>query len=43
MKGVQIGDGAIIAAGSIVTKNVNANSIVAGVPAKEIRKNVRWQ
>lgn len=42
MKGVTIGDGAIIAAGAVVTKDVKENSIVAGVPAKEIRKNVRW-
>jgi len=33
-----IGDGAIIGAGSIVTKNVEAYSIVAGNPAKQIRK-----
>jgi len=36
--GVTVGDGAIIAAGSIVTKNVEPYSIVAGVPAKMIRK-----
>lgn len=35
-KGVTIGDNAIIAAGSIVTKDVPANSIVAGIPAKVI-------
>lgn len=35
---VSIGNGAIIAAGSVVTKNVAPYSIVAGVPAKEIRK-----
>jgi acetyltransferase-like isoleucine patch superfamily enzyme len=38
LDGVTIGDGAIIAAGAIVTKNVEPYSIVAGVPAKEIRK-----
>lgn len=37
LPGVHIGDGAIIAAGAIVTKNVEANSIVAGVPAKKIK------
>lgn len=37
MGGVQIGHGAIIAAGSIVTKNVEDYSIVAGVPAKHLR------
>lgn len=35
---VSIGNGAIIAAGSVVTKNVAPYSIVAGTPAKEIRK-----
>lgn len=36
--GVTIGDGAIVAAGSVVTKDVPAYAIVAGVPAKLIRK-----
>jgi acetyltransferase-like isoleucine patch superfamily enzyme len=31
--GVQIGDGAVIVAGSVVTKNVNDYEIVGGVPA----------
>lgn len=35
---VKIGNGAIIAAGAIVTKNVSPYTIVAGVPAKPIRK-----
>lgn len=37
MEGVEIGDGAIIAAGSIVTKNVPAYAIVAGIPARTIK------
>ena len=36
-RGVSIGDNAIIAAGAIVTKDVPANSIVAGIPAKIIK------
>lgn len=32
---VKIGDGAVIAAGAIVTKDVRPNSLVAGNPAKE--------
>lgn len=36
-KGVSIGENSIVAAGSIVTKNVPANSIVAGIPAKVIK------
>jgi acetyltransferase-like isoleucine patch superfamily enzyme len=35
--GVNIGDGAIIAAGSIVTKNIEPYSIVAGCPARLIK------
>jgi acetyltransferase-like isoleucine patch superfamily enzyme len=37
MAGVTIGDGAIIGAGSVVTKNVPSYSIYAGVPAKFIK------
>jgi acetyltransferase-like isoleucine patch superfamily enzyme len=37
-QGLRIGRGAIIGAGSVVLKDVEAYTIVAGVPAKEIRK-----
>ena len=37
LRGVTIGDNAIIAAGSVVTKDVAENTIVGGVPAKYIR------
>lgn len=37
MGGVSIGDGAVIGAGSIVTKDVPPYAVVAGVPAKVIR------
>ncbi len=38
MCGVTIGENAIVGAGSVVTKDVPANTIVAGVPAKVIKK-----
>lgn len=37
MDGVTIGDGAIVAAGAVVTKDVPAYAIVGGVPAKVLR------
>jgi acetyltransferase-like isoleucine patch superfamily enzyme len=36
--GVTIGNNAVIAAGSVVTKNVPENTVVAGVPAKVIKE-----
>ena len=42
LTGVNIGDNSIIAAGAVVNKNVPANSVVGGVPAKLIRtKNLK--
>lgn len=36
--GVTIGENSIVAAGAVVTRDVPANSIVAGVPAKVVRQ-----
>lgn len=38
LKGVTIGDGAVVAAGSVVVRDVPAHVLVAGNPAKELRK-----
>ena len=38
MDGVEIGDGAIIAANALVNKNIPPYTIVGGVPAKFIKK-----
>lgn len=35
---VEIGEGALVAAGAVVTKDVASQTVVAGVPAREIRK-----
>jgi len=43
LKGVTIGDGAVIAAGAVVTKNVPAFSLAAGNPARIIREGIRWE
>ena len=36
--GVTIGENAIVGSGSVVTKDVPANTVVAGVPARVLRK-----
>lgn len=43
LKGVTIGKGSIIAAGSVVTKDIPAHCLAAGVPAKIIKENVEWK
>jgi acetyltransferase-like isoleucine patch superfamily enzyme len=42
LKGVTIGNGAIIAAGSVVTKDIPPKVLAGGVPAKIIKENVEW-
>lgn len=38
LPGVTIGENAVVAAGAVVAKDIPANTVVGGVPAKEIRK-----
>jgi acetyltransferase-like isoleucine patch superfamily enzyme len=38
LPGIQVGTNAVVAAGSIVTKDVPPNVLVAGVPARQINK-----
>ena len=37
LRNVKIGDGAIVAAGAVVTKDVEPYTVVAGIPAKPIK------
>lgn len=41
LPGVKIGDEVIVGAGSVVTKDIPSNTVVAGNPAKIIRKNIK--
>jgi acetyltransferase-like isoleucine patch superfamily enzyme len=42
LKGVTIGDGAVVAAGAVVNKDVPAGAIVAGIPAKVVGRADSW-
>jgi len=43
LAGVSIGDGAVVAAGSVVTSDVPSGTLVAGNPARIIRESVSWR
>jgi acetyltransferase-like isoleucine patch superfamily enzyme len=43
LKGVHIGDGAIIGAGSVVVKDIPARCLAVGNPARVIKENVEWK
>ena len=43
LKGVHIGEGAVIAAGAVVTRNIPMGVLAGGVPAKVIRENIEWR
>lgn len=42
LPGVSIGDGSIVGANSVLTKDVPAHSAVAGYPARVVRENCTW-
>jgi acetyltransferase-like isoleucine patch superfamily enzyme len=43
LKGARIGDGAVIAAGAIVSGDTPAHAIVAGAPARVLREDIEWR
>jgi acetyltransferase-like isoleucine patch superfamily enzyme len=43
LKGVRIGNGAVVAAGSVVTHDIPPGALVAGNPARIVRENVAWE
>lgn len=42
LKGVTIGNGAVIAAGAVVTRDVPSKCLAVGNPAKIIKENIEW-
>lgn len=43
LKGVNIGEDAVVGIQSVLTSSVPAYSLSAGIPAKVIRKNIKWR
>lgn len=43
LKGVTIGEGAVVGANSLVTKDVPPHCLAIGSPAKVVRENIFWE
>ena len=43
MPGVKLGDGTVVGANSMVTKNTVPHSLVSGIPAESIGNNILWK
>ena len=43
LKGVTIGEGAVIAAGSVVTRDIPPHALGAGVPCRVIKTGIEWK
>ena len=43
LKGVKVGMGSVVGAYSVVTEDVPEYCVVAGNPARIVRRNVRWK
>lgn len=42
LKGVSIGENAVVGMNSFVTKNIDANTLCAGNPLKVLKKDIHW-
>jgi acetyltransferase-like isoleucine patch superfamily enzyme len=42
LKGVTIGHGSVVAAGAVVARSCQPNSLLAGVPARVVKEGVEW-
>jgi acetyltransferase-like isoleucine patch superfamily enzyme len=42
LKGVTIGDGAVVAAGSVVNRDIPSRCLAGGVPARVLKNDIEW-